>query len=546
MKLSFAKIFFVFLLLTTTLYSQRYLKLSVEVEGKESVLSYVTKSGNTYVSVKELGKLLSANFYHNPEAAKTEIKFSDYTIKFTAKNQFVVVTRKSNNSQNIFQLPISTLLINDDVFIPLVYSIDYLSLCYGKKIIYDNKNKFLKITNEAFISTFPLAEKPKTDTAHPVETEKNASDKKHVDPEYDIYDLTIEEKTNGTLIRLKTVRKIKMPRHSIGNNTLYVFFVNTTIAPGITKNLKPIGLIKEASRSVVSSKNIQLEFKLRDGFSTSEIFNDKNSGDILITIHNKLLKNQTKPEEIISKWVFDTVVIDAGHGGKDPGAIGVTGVKEKVINLGIALKLGKLITENLPDVKVVYTRKSDQFVELYKRGKIANEAGGKLFISIHCNSTPQKDVSTRGFEVYLLRPGRTKQAIAIAEFENSVINFEDDPNRYQQLTDENFILVSMAHSQYMRYSEKFSDLLNQQWKKNVGIPSLGIKQAGFYVLVGASMPSVLIEAGFLSNRKDEAHLASSTGQSEIAQAIFESLKKYKEYYDKEIALLEKENSKQNK
>ena len=157
-----------------------------------------------------------------------------------------------------------------------------------------------------------------------------------------------------------------------------------------------------------------------------------------------------------------------------------------------------------------------------------------FFISIHCNSTEQKDISYRGFEVYLLRPGRTQRAIAIAEFENSVIKYEDNQQRYQKLTDENFILVSMAHSQYMRYSESFSDILNQEWKQVVKIPSLGIKQAGFYVLVGASMPGVLIETGFLSNRKDEAHVKSSEGQAEIAQAVFNSVKKYKENYEKEF------------
>jgi N-acetylmuramoyl-L-alanine amidase len=452
-------------------------------------------------------------------SAKLEIKFADYTIKFTAKNQFVVLKRRSNDSQNIFQLPVSTLFIGEDIFIPLSYSFDYLSMGYGKKIIFDNKNKSLQITEESFSPSSLFVEKTNKPETTQSETAQKPIVKKNIDSKYDIYELAIEEKANGTLIRLKASRKINIPRHSIGNNTLYVFFTNTSIAPDIIKNVKSAGLVKDASRSVVSSKNIQLEFKLRDGYSTSEIFKDNNSNDLIITIHNKFLVQQTpKPEEIKSKWIFDAVVLDAGHGGKDPGAIGVTGVKEKNVNLGIALKLGKLIEKNMPSVKVVYTRKTDEFVELYKRGKIANEVGGKLFISIHCNSTPQKDVSTRGFEVYLLRPGRTKQAIAIAEFENSVINFEDDTKRYQQLTDENFILVSMAHSQYMRYSEKFSDLLNQQWKKNVGIPSLGIKQAGFYVLVGASMPSVLIEAGFLSNRKDEAHLASTSGQSEIAQA----------------------------
>ncbi len=541
MKISFSQIFFIFLLFATSLSAQRFLKISVEKEGEESVLSYVTKAGNTYVSSKELGQILSGNTFYNSQAAKLEIKFADYTIKFTAKNQFVVLKRRSNDSQNIFQLPVSTLFIGEDIFIPLSYSLDYLSMGYGKKIIFDNKNKSLQITEESFSPSSLFVEKTNKPETTQSETAQKPIVKKNIDSKYDIYELAIEEKANGTLIRLKASRKINIPRHSIGNNTLYVFFTNTSIAPDIIKNVKSAGLVKDASRSVVSSKNIQLEFKLRDGYSTSEIFKDNNSNDLIITIHNKFLVQQTpKPEEIKSKWIFDAVVLDAGHGGKDPGAIGVTGVKEKNVNLGIALKLGKLIEKNMPSVKVVYTRKTDEFVELYKRGKIANEVGGKLFISIHCNSTPQKDVSTRGFEVYLLRPGRTKQAIAIAEFENSVINFEDDTKRYQQLTDENFILVSMAHSQYMRYSEKFSDLLNQQWKKNVGIPSLGIKQAGFYVLVGASMPSVLIEAGFLSNRKDEAHLASTSGQSEIAQAIFESIKKYKEYYDKEIALFEKD------
>lgn len=132
----------------------------------------------------------------------------------------------------------------------------------------------------------------------------------------------------------------------------------------------------------------------------------------------------------------------------------------------------------------------------------------------------------------MLRPGRTQEAINIAEFENSVIKYEDDPNRYQKLTDENFILVSMAQSSFMRYSEQFSDILNSTWKNEISIPSRGIKQAGFYVLVGASMPNVLIEAGFLSNRKEEAYLKSEAGQNEIAKTIFNAIKKYKEYYQK--------------
>src|SRR3970282_2988322 len=114
--------------------------------------------------------------------------------------------------------------------------------------------------------------------------------------------------------------------------------------------------------------------------------------------------------------------------------------------------------KEMPEVKIIYTRKDDTFIDLYRRGKIANENNGKLFISIHCNSTKKKTTDVNGAEVYLLRPGRTEKAIEIAETENSVIKYEENPQRYEKLTDENFILVSMAHSAYIKYSENFSEL----------------------------------------------------------------------------------------
>jgi N-acetylmuramoyl-L-alanine amidase len=202
--------------------------------------------------------------------------------------------------------------------------------------------------------------------------------------------------------------------------------------------------------------------------------------------------------------------------------------------LAIAKELGKLIEEKMDDIKVVYTREDDSFVELYRRGQIANENKGNLFISIHCNSSSRKPGNANGFEVYLLRPGRTKEAIDIAEFENSVISLEDDPSRYKELNDENFILVSMKHASNMRYAETFADMLNNEWIKNGGIKSRGITQAGFYVLVGASMPGVLIESGFISNRDDVRYLNSGVGQKKMAQSIFNAILKYKNYYESSI------------
>ena len=189
--------------------------------------------------------------------------------------------------------------------------------------------------------------------------------------------------------------------------------------------------------------------------------------------------------------------------------------------------------DEMKNVRVVYTRKTDTFVELDRRGQIANEQGGKLFISIHCNSLEHKPSSTRGFEVYLLRPGRTEEAISIAERENAVIKMEPGyEKRYKELTEENFILVAMAQSAYVKASEQFADILQNAMGRETGIPNSGVKQAGFYVLVGAAMPNVLVETAYLSNRQEERFLKSESGQQKIAESIFRAIKRYKTEYEK--------------
>lgn len=225
------------------------------------------------------------------------------------------------------------------------------------------------------------------------------------------------------------------------------------------------------------------------------------------------------------------IVLDAGHGGKDPGAIGVNGYQEKQAALAIVLKLGKLIEDSLSGTKVVYTRNTDKFIELYKRGEIANEAKGKLFICVHCNSTPQKPTTAGGMTTYILRPGKTDAAIRVAERENAVIELEKDKKRYEALSDIDFILTSMARTQDVRFSEKLASMVQKELKKHVGLKSCGVEQAGFYVLVGASMPSIYVETAFISNPNEEAILKSSSGQEKFAKAILEALRKYKEIYE---------------
>ncbi|PKL87274.1 MAG: hypothetical protein CVV23_16190 [Ignavibacteriae bacterium HGW-Ignavibacteriae-2] len=525
-------ILFVLIISAGLIYPQRLLKISVSLNGKTEHLSYVTRNGISYGSSIELSKLLGGNYFYNSEAAKVEMKFDNFRLKVTGRNQFVVLTSRTGEQLNIFQLPISTLMIHEDVFIPLTYSLKFIQTASEQEIRFDERTKHLVLTGKTVqqknVYNIPEIENKEQPV---VELKKNTP----TSSKYDIYQLSVEEKTNGTLIRLKAKKKINKFSSNIQDGKLRLYISGASVDPNLLRGLKSSGFIKSAALKNVSG-NRQIEFLLNEGYATHESIKDFDSDDIIITIHSKIFEPVVKdPTKTKAEWNFDAVVIDAGHGGKDAGAIGVSGVREKDINLKIALELGRLIKQKLPDVKVIYTRNNDTFVELYKRGKIANENNGKLFISIHCNSIKQKNSSTRGFEVYLLRPGKTDKAIEIAEFENSVISLEDNPDRYQKLTDENFILVSMAHSAYMRYSEKFSDLLNKNWISGVKhVPSRGVKQAGFYVLVGASMPGVLVEAGFLSNKKDEAYLNSTRGQQEIAESIFKTVKEYKAHYQAQM------------
>ena len=156
-------------------------------------------------------------------------------------------------------------------------------------------------------------------------------------------------------------------------------------------------------------------------------------------------------------------------------------------------------------------------------------------MSIHCNSAPRKPHRLNGFEIYLLRPGKTDAALRIAERENSVVTLEHGyQEHYQQLTEENFILLTMAQSAYVKYSEQFADILQQEMGKYLTIQNNGVKQAGFYVLVGASMPNVLIETGYLSNKHDEKILKSAKGQQRVAEAIFAAVQRYKQEYEKTL------------
>ncbi len=233
-----------------------------------------------------------------------------------------------------------------------------------------------------------------------------------------------------------------------------------------------------------------------------------------------------------------TVVIDAGHGGHDSGCLGKK-TKEKDIALGIALKLGKYIEDHFSDTRVIFTRKTDQFVELYERAEIANNAKADLFICIHCNSACYFDRKKKketcnseisGVETWVMGLNKSEANLEVAKRENEVILLEKDYTKQYGGFDPNSpeanILFSLYQNSYLDQSLRIASLVQQEMK-NCGRSGRGVKQAGFLVLYKTSMPSILIETGFLSNAAEEKYLSSQKGQDEMARSIYNAFKSYK-------------------
>lgn len=237
---------------------------------------------------------------------------------------------------------------------------------------------------------------------------------------------------------------------------------------------------------------------------------------------------QTDTAKTTSTFKFKTVVIDAGHGGKDPGAHGVN-ANEKTVALAIAKKLRDALKAQMPGLNVVMTRSDDTFIELNRRSQIANKANGNLFISIHCNSSPEKPGRRKGVMMLVYRYNRVAEQVEAIR-ENSSIYLEKDYKETYKTYDAsdpiNRIVLNAYLQKYRKYSILFGDLLNKEFKGD-GRESIGVKEQGVLVLAHSAMPAVLVETGFINNPQEEKYLTSEEGQNEIVEGIVRAVKNYK-------------------
>ena len=226
-----------------------------------------------------------------------------------------------------------------------------------------------------------------------------------------------------------------------------------------------------------------------------------------------------------------TIVIDPGHGGKDPGTLGTKRYSkyEKDIALSVSLKLGNYISNSFPDIKVVYTRKEDVFLELNERTRIANKSNADIFISVHCDGFTNS--KAYGASVFVMGMSKLKANLDVAMRENAAMYLEDN---YKQKYDgfdpksaESYIVFSLMQNTYLDQSLQLAEYVEEQFAYKANRKSRGVKQAPFYVISRTNMPSILVECGFLTNPKEEDYLQTDEGQNQIAMSIFEAVKNYK-------------------
>ncbi len=338
-------------------------------------------------------------------------------------------------------------------------------------------------------------------------------------PSHNILGIRINLQSNLTRVVITANENLKCETQEWENNGVMLSFKGGSVdteAFNISEPQKGI----ESIQALVDGEDAVIKIRPVNGieFHGFEISSDPPLYIVSFASENaeifdERINSRLKDEK--DKWAFDIVVIDPGHGGKDPGAIGASGYYEKNIVLDIGLKLRRELENE--GIHTVMTRDKDVFIPLSQRTQIANNTGGKLFLSLHCNACP--DSRARGIETYFLSPAKNEDAMRVAMLENSVIKYEESQEQYRDLTEENFILLSMAQANFIRESQDLAAVVQDQVSVKSGLKNRGVDQAGFYVLHGASMPAVLFELGFITNGKDEKRLLDKRFRQEMAEYI---------------------------
>ena len=450
-------------------------------------------NGTKYLLASEYVSLTNSTSKFFPQKKKLEFRFNQsHNIILSQNSSFI------NINDKIYHLYLPVEYQNDDFLIPILPFLNIINKIDKPLAFIDTSGEYLLMYAK----------------------------------EFNIDNINIINKTNGTIIQIDT--KYKFNSDIISGAITQGGWLSLTIPGGVLDSMRVVNSESispvQRIRCVQYDESCQISFLIRSEIDEFAISTTNDYINVNLRIDTE--ENAEVLKEQRERWLLDTIIIDAGHGGKDPGAIGIGGLQEKTVTLDVSKKLGKLLEQNL-DVNVIYTRETnEEFIHLRKRTKIANESNGKLFISIHANSSESSRAS--GFETYFLRPGKWDNATETVQRENDVIKLEEETHHYKDYSNEEVILGNMILSEYIKQSEELAAGIQNQLDKVLNIKNRGVKQAGFYVLTELDMPHVLIELGFLSNKKDARLLNKSRYRQKMAEAIFRAIVEFKENEEREL------------
>lgn len=484
--------------------------------AKSFALDILDNSGK--VILKSADTIDKGNLIFIAKDELIKILQTDKRLLFADSNSFCAINDK------IYNLSYDCVIRNRKLYLPLKSFADVFNQHYGQKMLTIGDNTL--VVNNKIIKTFKDNSKP-----IPATEIKKTAKPKSAHGNFNISNITLAEKKNGTCITLNTLRKFstgEVSSSKISNGSFYLTIYKGSFDTAFTDSITLAGVVKKLSISKLE-QSLQLNFELKREVLSRSIIIQKDK--IILNLITE--KASEVPDEALmqrlekdkNRWKIDNIIIDPGHGGKDPGAIGKSGAYEKDIVLKIASYLNAMLIED-GRFKTVMTRDDDRFIPLKERTKIANFQNGKLFISIHCNANKKRQLS--GFETYFLKPARTESAMEVAALENSVIKFEAEKENYKELTDRDYIVLSMMQANFAKESELWASRIQNQIAQFSEYADRNVDQAGFYVLVGASMPAVLVETGFISNPAEEKSLKSAKYQKQLAKAIYNSILELKE------------------
>lgn len=462
--------------------------------GKQTPIRKITHEERDYLSASDLFTALQARGRWNEKSSRFEATVSGHRIEFTLNNVFCTV---DDHSYNLVHPPIFSV---DDLYLPVNQTLYLLSDVMERVISYDKKRAVVSASNKG----------------------------------YNIVGASVQEKVNGDLVEIMLTRKLDFEVFVSEGN-----WINVTI-PGGLVNTRDFGLDRKSEKVITSrafqfDNTAQVSIQMRQNVGNFHTNYAADPHRIQISLEStSFLSGDSDTSAAVGSHdnvnPIDVIIIDAGHGGDHEGAVGRSGLQEKNVTLDIAQRLEKLILKD-KRIRPILTRNADTTVGLEERAKMANDANGDLFVSIHANSSEEKNAA--GSETYFLAAAKSDEARITELLENSDFDLQaqDAPQRGRAELD--YIVMDLLQTEYLSQSQLLAESVQEMLKQNLNIKSRGINQAGFRVLNHVRMPSVLVEVAFISNKIEERLLGQEDFRQLAAESIYAGILKFVERYEKE-------------